>query len=76
MYKTYAYYVNKLRQNVGLETWLWRQIETSQAAHAKYKWPPYATEWIPAWKFSAYATDMGYRALLGIGNKSIAYIKL
>jgi len=24
----YAYYVNKLRQNVGLETWIWRQIVT------------------------------------------------
>jgi len=24
------YYVIKLRQNVGLETWLWRQIATSQ----------------------------------------------
>ena len=35
------YYVNKLRQNVGLETWKWRQIVTSQAAQTKYKWPPY-----------------------------------
>ena len=26
----YAYHVNKLRQNVGLETWKWRQIVTSQ----------------------------------------------
>ena len=42
-----AYYVSKLRQNVGLETWLWRQIVTSQTAHVKYKWPPYATEWKP-----------------------------
>ena len=41
----YGYYVNKLRQNVGLETWLWRQIVTSQTAHTKYKWPPFATEW-------------------------------
>jgi len=41
----YAYYVNKLRQNVGLETLTWRQIVTSQTAHTKYKWPPYATEW-------------------------------
>jgi len=37
--------VNKLRQNVGLETGLWRQIVTSQTAHTKYKWLPYATEW-------------------------------
>jgi len=29
---------------------------TSQSAHTKYKWPPYATEWNPPWKFSAYAT--------------------
>jgi len=41
----YAYYVNKLRQNVGLKTWIWSQIVTSQRAHPKYKWPPYATEW-------------------------------
>jgi len=41
----YAYYVNKFRQNVGLETWLWRQILTAQTVHTKYKWPPYATEW-------------------------------
>jgi len=33
----YAYYVNKLRQNVGLETWKLRQIVTSQTAHTKYK---------------------------------------
>jgi len=38
----YAYYfVNKLR----MKTWIWRQIVTSQTAHTKYKWPPYATEW-------------------------------
>ena len=43
----YAYYVNKLRQNVGLETWIRRQIVTSQGAHIKCKWPPYATEWNP-----------------------------
>ena len=43
----YAYYVNQLRQNVGLETGIWRQIVTSQTAHTKYKWPPYATEWKP-----------------------------
>jgi len=40
----YAYYVNNLRQHVGLETWLWRQIVTSQTAHIKYKWTPYATK--------------------------------
>ena len=39
----YAYYVNKLR----LKTWIWLQIVTSQRAHTKYKWPPYATEWNP-----------------------------
>ena len=43
----YAYYVKKLRQNFGLETWIWRQIVTSQTAHTKYKWPSYATEWNP-----------------------------
>jgi len=41
----YAYYVNKISQNVDLETWVWRQIVTSQTAHTKCKWPPYATEW-------------------------------
>ena len=53
----YACYVNKIRQNVGLETWLWRQSVTSQTAHTKYKGPPYATEWTPPWKFSAHTTD-------------------
>jgi len=42
-----AYYVNKLRQNVGLETWIWRQIVTSQTGHTKYKWAQHATEWKP-----------------------------
>ena len=42
-----AYYVNKLRQNVGLETGLWRQFVTSQTAHTKYKWLRYAAEWNP-----------------------------
>ena len=41
----YAYYANKLRQNVGLARWIWRQTVTSQTAHIKWKWPPYATEW-------------------------------
>ena len=41
----YAYCV--ARQNVGLETWTCRQIVTSQIAHTKYKWSPYAIEWIP-----------------------------
>jgi len=40
----YAYYVNRLRQNIGLKTWIWRRIVTSQTAHTKYEWPPYATE--------------------------------
>ena len=53
----YAYYVNKLRHNVDLETWIWRQIVTSQTVHTKYKWPLQATEWNPPpWKFSVYAT--------------------
>ena len=46
----YAYYVNKLRQNIGMEKWIWRQIVTSQTAHTKYKWLPYATEWNPSMK--------------------------
>ena len=50
----YAYYVNKRRQIVGLETWKWRQIVTSQTAHTKCKWPPYDPEQTPPWKFSAY----------------------
>jgi len=52
----FAYYVNKLRQNVGLETCKWRQIVASQTAHTKYKWPPYDPEPTTPWKFSAYAT--------------------
>jgi len=45
--QNYAYYVNKLRQNVGWETWIWRQIVTSQRPHTTKKWLPYATEWNP-----------------------------
>ena len=51
----YAYYVNKLSQNVGLETF-WRQIVTSQTEHTIYNWLPHVTEWNPPWKFFAYAT--------------------
>ena len=40
----YAYYVNNRRQNVGLETWTWRQSSTSQTASTKYKRPPLATD--------------------------------
>ena len=43
----YTYYVNKLCQKVGLETWIWRQIVTSQTVHIKHKWPPSAAEWKP-----------------------------
>ena len=43
----YAYYVNKLRQNVDLKTWIWCQIVTSQTAFTIFEWPPYATEWTP-----------------------------
>jgi len=53
----YAYYVNTLRQNVGMETWIWRQIVTSQTSHTTNKWSPYVTKWnAPMEKFSAYAT--------------------
>jgi len=51
------YYVNKLHQNVGLETWKWRQIVTSQTAHQIQMttiWP--WTKNSP-WKYSAYTTD-------------------
>ena len=66
----YAYYVNKLRQNVGLETWMCCQIVTSQTAHTKSKWPPHATEWKKnPWKFSAYATGQAW-ALLVVKHKS------
>jgi len=43
--KEYVYYVKKLRQNIGSETWIRRQIVTSQTAYTKCKWPPHATEW-------------------------------
>jgi len=39
----YAHYVKKFPQNVGLVTWIWRQIVTSQTVHTKYKWPLQAT---------------------------------
>ena len=48
---------HELRLNVGLETGIWRHIVKSQTAHNKYKWLPYATEWNPSWKFTAYATE-------------------
>jgi len=57
----YAYYVNKLRQIVSLETLILRKIVTSETAHTKYKWSPYATEWNPPWKFSVYAAALGLR---------------
>ena len=60
----YAYYVKKLRQNVSLETWIWRHIVTSHTAYTKYRWPPYATEWKhPPWEISAYATAVIYSNL-------------
>ena len=37
----YAYYFNRIRQSVGLETWKWRQVVTLQTAHTKYIWPLY-----------------------------------
>jgi len=33
------------------------QIMTPQRPHTTNKWPPYATEWTPPWKFYVYATD-------------------
>ena len=47
MQKNMHYFVKKLRQNVGLETWKWRQIVMSQTANTKYKWPPYDPELKP-----------------------------
>ena len=46
----YAYYVNKLRQNVGFETSIWRQIVTSQRLPTTNEWPQYGTEWNPPMK--------------------------
>ena len=43
----YAYYVNKLRQNVVLGNMTMASNCDVQTAHIKYKWPPYATEWNP-----------------------------
>ena len=57
----YCVLCQTLRQNVALETWIWRQIVTSLKAHTKDKWPPYATEWTPPWKFSACATGCAKR---------------
>ena len=53
----HANYVNKLRQNVGLETWIRRQIVTSQTTHTNtndQNMP--LNETSPPWKFSAYVT--------------------
>jgi len=44
MQKNMHDYVKKRGQNVGLKTWKWRQIVTSQTANTKYKWPPYDPE--------------------------------
>ena len=57
----YAYCVNKLRQNVGLERWTWRQIVTSQRANSKYKWLPYATDRNPHENFLR--TPLNYRCI-------------
>jgi len=41
------------------EILVWKHVNDVklwQSAHTKYKWLPYATEWNPPWKFSAYAT--------------------
>jgi len=50
------------------KTLVWKQdydvILTSQTAHTKYKWLPYATEWNPPWKVSAYATDTNHHQLI------------
>jgi len=73
----YAYCVNKLHQNVGLETGIQRQIVTSQTAHSKYKWPPCATQWNPTpWKFSAYTTDKFPAVFLTLMQKLQAYLKI
>ena len=68
----YAYYVNKLRQNVGLETWIWRQIVTSQTAHTKYKWPHKPLNETSPWKFSACATGRRYVSVLS--NATARYL--
>ena len=47
MYRKTCILCQELRLNVGLETGLWRHSVTSQTAHNKYKWLPYATEWNP-----------------------------
>jgi len=62
----YAYYVNKRRQNVGLETWIWRQIVRSQKT-AHHKHMTTICHWTPPWEFSPYATGNN---LCGPGTKS------
>jgi len=62
----YAYYVIKLRQNGGLETWIWCQNLRSQTAHTKNNWPPYATEWPPHDNF----LRTPVKELLAISKKS------
>ena len=78
----HAYYVNKLRQNVELEIWLWRQSVTSQTAHTKYKWPPYVTEWNPhheifcvrhCWQLLWFAHALQLINLIEVKSESLFY---
>ena len=53
----YAYYVNNLSQNIGLETWIWCQIVTSQKEPTPNTNDHHMSlNETPPWKFSAYAT--------------------
>ena len=54
----YAYYVNKFRQNVGLETWIWRQIVTSKTAHTNTNDHHMPLMETTPWKISAHVTDI------------------
>ena len=66
----YAYYANKLRLNVGLETWKWRKIVTSQRPHSKYKWPPYDPELTPPMKIFCARHCAEHIALVDVGCRA------
>ena len=69
----YACYVNKLRQNVGLETEndvkLWRHKERTPNTNDHHM-----TLNEPPWKFSAYATDVLLRSQWNTGNLSLLMV--
>ena len=69
------YYVNKLRQNVGLETCKWREIVTSQTANTKYKWPSYDPEPTPPHE-NFLLTPLGEGVIIGMQLNTDYFFKI